>query len=78
MYNQSSFDFENKQLTYILIEQLARFPPARLDQLYLSGGEADQQQSRVLGGCGRVKVVTGGIRALVQLLVDRLADVCRL
>lgn len=44
----------------------------------MAGGEADQQEGGVLGGGGRVKVVTGRVGALVQLLVDRLADVRRL
>lgn len=67
-----------KSWTYVLIEELAWLPPAGLHQLDLAGGEADEEHGGLRRGGGRIEIVTGGIRALVQLLVDRLADVGRL
>lgn len=66
------------QLTHVLVEELPWLPLARLHELYLAGGEADQQHRGLVGGRGGVEVVTGGICALVQLLINRLADVGRL
>lgn len=66
------------QLTHVLVEELPWLPLSRLHELYLAGGEADQQHRGLVGGRGGVEVVTGGICALVQLLINRLADVGRL
>lgn len=61
--------------THVLVEQFPWFPATRLHQLDLAGGEADEEHCRVWRSCGRVKVVTRGIRSLVEFLVDRLVDV---
>lgn len=61
-----------------LVEQLAQFFLDRIDQLYLTRAEA-YQQADAFGRCGDgVEIVTGGIGALVDLLVERFAQVCGL
>lgn len=64
--------------THVLIVELSRFTFAWLDQLDLASGESDEEHRGLCRGCGRVEVVTRGIRSLVQLLVDWFADIGRL
>lgn len=62
-------------MTYLLVEELARFLLDGIDELYLSCREAHQQGHALCGGREVVKVVAGRLRSLVDALVDGLAQV---
>jgi hypothetical protein len=64
--------------THLLVIKLSRFPSTRINQLNLTGGEADKQRSSLESRGRLIEVVTARVRSFVQLLVDGFAEVSRL
>ena len=56
-------------MTHLLIVQFAELLFDGVNELYLSGSEADQQHDTVRERCERVEVMAGGKRPLVHTLV---------
>lgn len=64
-------------LFYLFIVQTTRFTFARLNELNLSGGEADQQRGTIANRNGFVEIMTTWIGAFVQFLIDWFAQIGR-